>query len=70
MKPVVRIVLPILFGCLLPGCDKTPKAVATVAGVPDGAPVSFNTSIQPILSENCYHCHGPDSNKREPKRNR
>ena len=22
--------------------------------------VDFNTQIQPILSENCYACHGPD----------
>lgn len=29
--------------------------------------VSFNDHIQPILSENCYHCHGPDSGTREPK---
>ena len=30
--------------------------------------VSFNEHIQPILSENCYHCHGPDSGTREPKK--
>ena len=29
--------------------------------------VSFNEHVQPILSENCYHCHGPDSGTREPK---
>ena len=29
-------------------------------------PVSFNQQIQPILSEACYHCHGPDSGGREP----
>ena len=27
--------------------------------------VSFNRDIQPILSENCYHCHGPDSAARK-----
>ena len=30
--------------------------------------ISFNDHIQPILSENCYHCHGPDSATREPKK--
>ncbi|WP_367874242.1 DUF1553 domain-containing protein [Luteolibacter sp. Populi] len=30
--------------------------------------VSFNEHIQPLLSENCYHCHGPDSGTREPKK--
>ncbi len=29
--------------------------------------VSFNDHVQPILSEYCYHCHGPDSGTREPK---
>src|ERR1041384_2680503 len=30
--------------------------------------VSFNNQIQPILSEYCYHCHGPDSAARKPKK--
>ena len=29
--------------------------------------ISFNEHIQPLLSEYCYHCHGPDSGTREPK---
>lgn len=27
--------------------------------------ISFSHDIQPILSENCYQCHGPDENGRE-----
>ena len=27
--------------------------------------ISFNQDIQPILSSNCYSCHGPDSESRE-----
>ncbi len=29
------------------------------------ATLSFNDTIQPILSENCYGCHGPDSSNRK-----
>jgi hypothetical protein len=32
-------------------------------------PISFNNQIQPLLSEYCYHCHGPDSATRKPKKN-
>ncbi len=27
--------------------------------------VDFNRDIRPVFSENCYACHGPDSNKRK-----
>src|SRR5439155_7545036 len=30
--------------------------------------ISFNNQIQPILSEYCYPCHGPDSATRKPKK--
>jgi hypothetical protein len=39
--------------------------LGTVASLP--AEVTFNKDIQPILSEYCYHCHGPDSATRLPK---
>lgn len=28
-------------------------------------PISFNRDIRPILSENCYACHGPDPGERK-----
>jgi hypothetical protein len=28
-------------------------------------PIVFNRDIRPILSENCFFCHGPDASKRE-----
>jgi hypothetical protein len=44
-----------------------PQVEALAAELPET--VSFNQHIQPVLSEYCYHCHGPDSGTREPKDN-
>ncbi|WP_339905078.1 c-type cytochrome domain-containing protein, partial [uncultured Cyclobacterium sp.] len=30
-----------------------------------GDQISYNFHIRPILSDNCFACHGPDENKRE-----
>lgn len=35
----------------------------TEVRIPDQ--VSYNLHIRPILSDNCFACHGPDANKRE-----
>ena len=41
----------------------------TLATVPapsaSAEPVDFNRDIRPILSDNCYHCHGPDASSRK-----
>src|SRR5688572_4180086 len=28
------------------------------------APVDFNRDVRPVLSENCFQCHGPDDKRR------
>ena len=33
---------------------------------PDGK-IDYNRDIRPILSDNCFHCHGPDKNHRKGK---
>jgi hypothetical protein len=27
--------------------------------------IGFNSQVRPILSENCFKCHGPDENARQ-----
>ncbi len=45
------------------------KVSSSSASLADQLPaaLTFNEHIQPILSEYCYHCHGPDSAARKPK---
>jgi hypothetical protein len=31
------------------------------------APVSFNRDIRPLMSNTCFHCHGPDASHRKAK---
>jgi hypothetical protein len=47
--------LPLLLLCLAVVLPATARA----------EPISFSRQIRPILSENCFFCHGPDEAKRE-----
>ena len=48
--------LSLVIGCalLVAACAKPPQ----IAGVPDD--IDYNWHVRPILSENCFQCHGPD----------
>lgn len=77
MVHLPRNLLILLTLCgLFAACDRMAKPAAPTAASPAQAPpapdplpeqVTFNEHIQPILSEYCYHCHGPDSGTRMPK---
>ena len=56
---VGRAFLCILAICLLAGG----AYAADAAAIPDR--IDFNRDVRPILSDNCYFCHGPDRNKRK-----
>lgn len=54
----------ILLGYLwLSACGTDDKQVLEEESIPEA--ISYNLHIRPILSDNCFACHGPDANKRE-----
>lgn len=40
-------------------------SAVSVFGAPIPEKIDFNRDVRPILSENCFFCHGPDKNKRK-----
>ena len=42
-----------------------PALALLLAGNGEAAEIHFSRDIRPILSENCFFCHGPDDKKRE-----
>ncbi|HVJ86898.1 MAG TPA: DUF1549 domain-containing protein, partial [Caulifigura sp.] len=39
--------------------------LAATVGQAADKPVDFNRDVRPILSDQCFHCHGPDAHSRE-----
>ncbi len=67
MKPTEELprflIWPLVMCCLL-GCAIL-GVRETIAAEGDAGPVDFSRDIRPILSDNCYHCHGSDADHRE-----
>lgn len=57
MKIVVSILLAVVAG----------RAIAASADAALPATIEFNRDVRPILSDNCFYCHGPDPKHREAK---
>ena len=62
----IRLFASAVLLALLSGCGKVEtRADASKSSHEKLDRITFNAVIQPILSENCYHCHGPDSSSRK-----
>lgn len=72
LYPFAALAMLLVVGCkektvvFLNESDVVPKESGAQAAVVLPDKVSFNEHIQPILSEYCYHCHGPDAGTRRP----
>ena len=74
-RPVPLTTMVRLFICLvaaMAGCPATAvlgqraeQRDEMQAGETPMGQVSFSRDVLPILSDNCFHCHGPDENHRE-----
>jgi len=65
-KIAIIVVLAGLIGLLYAfkeGVFETQKDAYAILKLPET--VDYNFHIKPILSDNCYTCHGPDANKRK-----
>lgn len=65
-QPSIKVrCAPLVSGCFLNCLVAFALCGGCLANVSAEDAVRFNRDIRPILSENCFHCHGPDEQGRE-----
>jgi len=62
LAAIIAILCPIALLPIAESSDSSKNAQAAVDQIED---IEFNRHIRPILSNNCFFCHGPDKEKRE-----
>jgi hypothetical protein len=63
MRPILIAAAATFSLCLQGGVATSVFAASPPFKLPET--IEFNRDIRPILSDNCYACHGPDKNKRK-----
>lgn len=58
----MRIISSLILIVLISGCHKGERDQKLLDTTDQ---ISYNFHVRPLLSDNCYACHGPDENKRE-----
>ncbi len=53
-----------LLGLVVLFCSFFTQVLWAQKPAPASPQVDFQRVVRPILSENCFHCHGPDANTR------
>jgi mono/diheme cytochrome c family protein/uncharacterized small protein (DUF1192 family) len=66
LVPDLMLIFPLTRRLALAGAAALLSATAgNVSAAGTATKLGFNRDIRPILSENCFQCHGPDKNRRK-----